>query len=241
MLLERDVASRHSDLVSHPVYQSLNSVESIRIFMKYHVFAVWDFMSLLKALQKEITCVNVPWRDSEYSPEIVRVINEIVLSEESDLDSQGRARSHFSLYLDAMKEVGADTSLISGFISDLIPDDLPRPIREMLSFHLGLASSGQVHEVASSFFFGREKIIPEMFQSIVDVMKGSGISCGGLIYYFERHIELDGGEHSHMAERCLEELITSNTQRGEAILVAKKSLEIRSQLWDFIKSEIDAG
>ena len=219
------------------MYENLNSIENLRVFMKYHAFAVWDFMSLLKSLQKEITCTTIPWKESSYEPELVRLINEIVLGEESDVDVSGRPTSHFALYLKAMEEVGADTSPILNFLEDLDFEKLPFELGSIIKFHLDLAEQGQVHEVASSFFYGREKLIPEMFQSMVDVIKESGLNCPSLAYYLERHIEVDGGEHGPMALRCLNGLTESEEKKREATLIAVKSLEMRWDLWDFIQSE----
>lgn len=239
MNVDTEIAKKQAELRCHPMYQNLVSLNSIRVFMKYHVFAVWDFMSLLKALQREVTCVNIPWAVSKYSPEIVRLINEIVLGEESDVDKEGNPTSHFALYIKAMEEVGADTSLILKFVDDLSVESLPVEIREMLEYHLSLAKNGKAHEVASSFFYGREKLIPEMFQSIVNVLKTSDLDCPSLIYYLERHIEVDGDAHGPMALKCLNELLTSEVASSEAVSVAKKSLDIRLRLWDFIQKEIE--
>jgi len=235
--MQTEVLNKQGDLSHHPMYENLNSIENLRVFMKYHVFAVWDFMSLLKSLQKEITCTTIPWKESTYEPELVRLINEIVLGEESDVDAAGNPTSHFALYLKAMEEVGADTAPILNFLEDLDFEKLPIELASILKFHLSLAENGKVHEVASSFFYGREKLIPEMFQSIVDVIKKAGLDCPSLIYYLERHIEVDGGEHGPMALKCLSQLTDTEAKKSEATLMAVKSLEMRWDLWDFIQSE----
>ncbi|MBD64772.1 MAG: hypothetical protein CME62_06170 [Halobacteriovoraceae bacterium] len=236
--MNQNILNFQNQLVSHPVYNQLNSLENIQTFMKYHVFAVWDFMSLLKSLQKEITCVELPWLDSRYSAETVRLINEIVLSEESDVDEQGVATSHFALYLRAMKEVGADTSLIETFLETQDYSMLPEELAEVVQFHIDLAQRGKVHEVAASFFYGREKLIPDMFISIVQTIILSGVTCPAFTHYLNRHIELDGGDHGPKAEACLNQLLKTDKDKSESEAIAMKSLEMRDKLWNFILSEI---
>lgn len=200
--------------------------------MEIHVFAVWDFMSLLKALQREITCVNIPWRPSQYPAELVRFINEIVLGEESDVDSEGRPSSHFDLYLKAMEEVGASTSVIKGFLASGNLEDVPLLARDFVRFNLGLAERGHVVEVASAFFFGREKLIPEMFQALVKVLEEKELRAPTLRYYFERHIQLDGEEHGPLAEKCLSVLTAGNTDlEALAWKAGTEALRKRDELW----------
>lgn len=236
--MDQSIIKHQEYLKTHPMYSLLNSVEAIQIFMKFHVFAVWDFMSLLKALQKEITCVNIPWNDSPHDPELVHLINEIVLAEESDIDLNGEAKSHFKMYLEAMNEIGADTKPIENFLKNFDLNLLPDDLKTITSYHLDLALNGDLVEVASSFFYGREKLIPEMFESIVKVLDESKLECPKLLYYLKRHIELDGDEHGPMAEKCLNRLINTEGDRSKAIITAQKSLEMRKKLWTFIEREL---
>src|ERR1017187_6231288 len=98
--LEKAVHEARQAVVTHPVYAALNSHEAVVVFMEYHVFAVWDFMSLLKSLQRNLTCVEMPWVPSGPSGSR-RLINDIVLVEESDALGGGFT-SHFELYVKGM-------------------------------------------------------------------------------------------------------------------------------------------
>ncbi len=240
--MEELINEQHKKLIKHPLYQSLNSLEDIRIFMSYHIFAVWDFMSLLKNLQSKITCVSVPWKPSTYSASVVRMINEIVLCEESDLDHQGNPCSHFELYLRAMEEIGANTSLFNDFIGSMDTKLIPNGARQFVEYNLDLAHNGRLEEVAAAFFYGREKLLPDVFTQIIKVIKGNGINCPTLTYYFERHIEVDGDSHGPLAKLLLSEICSNNDIK---ILKAQysgiQSLRIRHHLWDAAYLSIISG
>jgi hypothetical protein len=231
------IHTKQKRLTYHPVYQTFDSIESIRHFMQYHVFAVWDFMSLLKSLQRHITCVEIPWRPSNYPAEMVRLINQIVLGEESDVDQAGNPTSHFDLYLKAMEEIGASTVEIRRFVSTLDLNHVPEGARVFVAHNLEVAESGHVVEVAASFFYGREKLIPDMFSTIVDVLKREGVNAPTLIYYLERHIEVDSGEHGPLAMRCLDYLIGKNEKlQAKAFISGTEALEMRNYLWNEVLS-----
>ena len=233
MSYRENLSLLQESLCQHEIYDRLNDLKSLRHFMSYHVFAVWDFMSLLKSLQKEITCVEVPWRPSTYSPELVRFINQIVVGEESDLDSDGNAISHFELYLKGMNEVGVSPSGLFDFLPELRTETLASGVREFVSENLRLARGGHPVEVASAFFFGREKLIPSMFTSMVEVLRREDVEAPTFLYYLERHIEVDGEEHGPLALKCLDELIKGSKENEDlAMRAGLNALYLRKLLWD---------
>ena len=65
-------------LQSHKLYGSVKCEKNVKIFMEDHIFAVWDFMVLLKQLQRKLTCVDKIWLPPK-SNSIARYINEIVV------------------------------------------------------------------------------------------------------------------------------------------------------------------
>jgi hypothetical protein len=239
-----ELIALHKSVSSHSMYSKILTVSDLKIMMETHVFAVWDFMSLLKRLQREITCVELPWRPSPFPSKIVRLINEIVLGEESDLDQNGEAIDHFTLYLKAMNEIGAKTTHLKNFIADQDFSKLTNAQRNFVQFHLGLANTGSIHEVTAAFFFGREKLIPDMFTSIIkDLEKNIDGKDQDLFpnlkYYLLRHIELDGTEHGPRAEECLAIICGNDKQKWEeARLAGVKSLKLRTALWDEVESSL---
>lgn len=233
------IQKKQLELTLHPVYQTFTNLENIRHFMRYHVFAVWDFMSLLKSLQIQMTCVSLPWRPSIYPAEMVRLINQIVVGEESDLDQFGNPISHFDLYLKSMEEVGASTDEVRAFLKSGDLNLIPSGAREFVEHNLKVAQSGHIVEVAASFFFGREKLIPDMFQVIVDTLKKEKVSAPTFLYYLERHIEVDSGEHGPLAMKCLDYLTKDDEQmKNLALSSGLKALDARWALWDSVLSKV---
>ncbi|MGD8709070.1 MAG: DUF3050 domain-containing protein [Ectothiorhodospiraceae bacterium] len=227
-------------LTRHRLYGTLDSLPAIRVFMEHHIYAVWDFMTLLKALQRRLTCVELPWRPALADAEAVRFINEIVLGEESDLDAHGRPSSHFEMYLAAMEEVGADTQPVRQFVETLDFSLVPAGVWEFVDHNLRLAAEGTDEEVAAAFLFGREKLIPDMFHQIVAALGPEGArDCPQLLYYLERHIELDGDEHGPLAQRLLDSLIGNDSARRQwALEAGLEALRLRDRLWSITADAI---
>ncbi len=232
------IFQKQKELTVHPVYNTLNDIEGLRHFMEYHVYAVWDFMTLLKSLQRQITCVTLPWRPSIYPAPLVRLINQIVLGEESDVTQDGEAISHFELYLKSMEEVGASTEGIRSLLEKFDLNQIPKVAREFVAYNLDLAENGHVVEVAANFFFGREKLIPDMFTAMVETLNREGIEAPTFLYYLKRHIEVDSEEHGPLALQCLNQLINGNPELQErAFDAGLKALEMRQRLWDGVLSD----
>src|ERR1700744_5982091 len=111
-----DLNNLREALLDHPLYDNVASLADLRLFMEDHVFAVWDFMSLLKRLQQDMTCITVPWFPAD-NARAARLINDIVIGEETDVDPDGSYVSHLDLYLRAMQEIGASTRQFDAFRS----------------------------------------------------------------------------------------------------------------------------
>ena len=247
--LENNLLETRSKLISHPIYKGLNSKEKLICFMENHVFAVWDFMSLIKALQRNLTCVDVPWTPNSNSFS-GKLVNEIVLAEESDVDLNNNPKSHFELYLDSMKLMGANTSLIDHFIEELNESksyyeaiekvDLPIVVKEFMDYTFEVINTNKNHIIASVFTFGREDLIPDMFIEIVKKLSNEkNIKSDLFIYYLERHIELDADEHGPMALKMIQNLCGKDQQKwNEATIASEKALRMRIKLWDFILNKI---
>ena len=242
--LNSELSSYRGELESHKIYQKLKSVSDIRSFMEIHVFAVWDFMSILKALQMQLTNISIPWTPNN-NPLIVRFINEIVYGEESDINELGEPKSHFEMYLDAMKQVGANRKYIDKLL-DMIQSgnnidfslnqiNIDKRIKEFTQFTFSIINTKKPHSIGSAFTFGREDIIPDMFIKVLDGIDPKAVHFSKLKFYLERHIEIDGDLHRPLALRMMDELCGNNPKKwDEALIVAKKCIQHRIQLWDVV-------
>jgi hypothetical protein len=244
--LETAVHSARASVVTHPLYTSLDNRQAIVTFMEHHVFAVWDFMSLLKSLQRQLTCVAVPWVPSGPS-ESRRLINDIVLVEESD-ELDGSFTSHFELYVLGMAKAGADTSVISGFIEELKANrpirsalanaTVPAPSVDFVTSTWDIIDNAPLHCQAAAFAFGREDLIPDMFTQVAAVNSDDG-RFETFLDYLERHIEVDGEQHTPMAMQMLADLCGDDTTKWqECVTTVNSALLARTKLWDGILGAI---
>lgn len=235
-----EIESLKAQLQRHELYERLKDKEALKKFMEWHIFAVWDFMSLLKSLQVKLTSVSIPWNPAPYPSEVVRLVNEIVLGEESDFNYTGEPLSHFEMYLSAMKEVGANTEMIEKFLKTSDFSLLPESLRNFVSFNLDIAMNAEPHIVAGVFFYGREKLIPEMFEGILLGLGEGKKLYPQTTYYFERHIEVDSEDHGPMAEKCMNLILKNEQEKAELLECSSSALLLRRKLWDACLGYIDS-
>jgi len=243
--LQQEVASTRQQLLNNGLYYRLHTLPDLRHFMEHHVFAVWDFMSLLKALQRELTCVQLPWVPTA-NPATRRLINEIVLEEETDLDLQGRPTSHFEMYVHAMEECGADTAPIRRLVAAVAAGrtiaqaldeaNAPESVRQFVGTTFDIIGSGRPHAVAAAFTFGREDLIPAMFRQLVGELRDRFPGqLDTFTYYLDRHIQLDEEVHAPLAQQMVRELCADDHVRWqECQQVTIRCLIARMALWDGI-------
>ena len=238
-------------LLDHPLYSQVGSVADLRRFMEDHVFAVWDFMSLLKRLQQDMTCISVPWVPAD-NAKAARLINDIVIGEETDVGPDGSYVSHLALYLRAMQDIGASTHQFEKFRSLALiglPVEIalarigaPRHVQAFVAYTMGFANSGSTEEVLAAFFYGCEDIIPEMFRRLLDTLYGAKHNTDRLhhfVYYIDRHIELDGDSHGPKGRELLEDLVMNSPHaRKRALGAACRSIKARIELWDGTLSNV---
>lgn len=238
---------RHK-LDNHPVYSAVHTVDDLRLFMSHHVFSVWDFMSVVKNLQQEIAPATYPWVPRG-NPSVRYFINQLVLEEESDQtpqDAQGNLTyaSHFELYCAAMREVGADPSVVQAFVAEVAKDGIdaafaldivPNASRQFMGTTFDFLSSGKPHVVAAAFALGREHIIPGMFRAFLQRMGIAERDAPTFHFYLQRHIHLDADFHGPISLLLLDELCGGDaTKLQEAEVAACAAIEARLCFWDGI-------
>jgi len=248
--LKEAVEPARQRVISHQLYGQLNALDPVLTFMEHHVFAVWDFMSLLKSLQRNLTCVEVPWVPTGPTGSR-RLINDIVLVEESD-ELGGGFISHFELYLDGMTQAGADRKSIDAFI-DLVragkpvltalkEAETPAPSADFTTMTWNFIEDAPLHCQAAAFAFGREDLIPDMFDQVAAVNRSLSNKLSTFVDYLKRHIQVDAEEHTPMAMQMLADLCGDDeTKWRQCEETINTALAARCQLWDGILAAVEAG
>jgi len=247
--LQNNLAPYRQLLLEHSIYATVNSVPRLRAFMESHVFAVWDFMSLLKALQRSLTCVELPWLPTRHLA-ARHLINAIVLGEESDEDGRGGHLSHFELYLEAMEACGAKTQPVLKFCELLrhgkvINDaaDLAEvnvAARSFMNTTFEFVNRGRPSEIAAAFTFGREDVIPDMFQQFVETLcSESPDNFERFRFYLVRHIDLDADDHGPKALQMVTSICGDDADEWIAAeKAAITAIDARLRFWDAVQRQL---
>jgi hypothetical protein len=235
-------------IIHHPLYADIASLGHLRIFMEQHVFAVWDFMCLLKELHRHLVSTGAPWLPPKDALS-AHLIGNILAEEEGDLDEEGNYSSHYDIYLRAMEKIGASTASIKQLHALLmngssIEEALNQPsIREKTQqFVLTTFSffNQEAHEIAAAFVYGREGITTSMFSPVIEKIEAETQGklpeeLSTLMYYLKRHVQLDGEEHFPKALQMMESLMENNPKKiQEAEVSASKALKARIEFLDDI-------
>ena len=238
------IVAKQKQLENHPLLtlNHIQTIEDLRIFMEVHSYAVWDFMSLLKDLQHNIVPSGGIWTPNRGNrSELGRMINEIVLCEESDPVPGYGHMSHFDMYLMAMDEVGADTKIIRlymGYVDNRQPHKVcSNPIAaKFLETTFDIIDRGP-HCTAAAFAYGRETVLPELFKRLLRQLDINAIDAPMFHYYLHRHIEVDGDEHGPMSLQLIDHFINDDPVKiKEAEKAALDAIESRIQMFDSIEA-----
>merc|ERR1711959_165893 len=199
--IEKRIAPLRRQLREHKLYNAIEDAQDLRRFVEMHVFAIWDFMSLLKALEVQYTSVkSLPWIPAENGA-IARLITEMVMRYECDANEKGEAMSHFEMYLQAMNELGADSKYITTFLNmlrscsgkdiknkscsecvnnSLVFSGVPKGAADFVRSTFRLVDSSEHHRVAASLAFGRQYLIIDKLLAVLDKSKAEGKEYGKL-------------------------------------------------------------
>jgi hypothetical protein len=178
-------------------------------------------------------------------------VNEIVLEEESDVANPKNPQvfaSHFEIYLKSMKEVTASSRQINAFLNlvraegiktALECDQIPKSMKKFMASTFHVIEFGKAHEIAASFAYGREKLVPLMFLKILDSCQVGATQAPLFHYYLERHAHLDGEQHGPMAEKLVLAMTDGDPKKEqEARAAAESSIKSRIQMWDEVLLEM---
>lgn len=236
-------------LRQHPLTQrqSINCISDLKIFMENHVYAVWDFMCLVKQLQQHLAPSGSPWIP-KYSPTARRWVNEIVLGEESDITIGNQTHaSHFESYIVAMNEIGIDTEWIKqwttlvetiGWTNAIQHPRVPKPAQYFMAETKSFIDSDKPWVMCAALALGREDLLPEQFQSVLNQLEVIEIPSPTFNWYLARHVEIDGNEHGPAARRLLAELCDNDpVKEQEATEAALRAINARMRFWDLIIQE----
>lgn len=242
--LQQEVAPTRRLLLNNGLYYQLQSLPDLRRFMEHHIFTVWDFIALVKALRREL--VVAPGSQLPASVVARRFITEVVPDEETTTSLPGRLVSHFALYVRAMEECGADTTPIRQLVAAVTAGrpteealqaaQAPDAVRQFVGTTFSIIHSGKPHAVAAAVAFGHEEWIPNRLRQLVNTLRAQ---LPGQLDTFASCLDQHGhcatGKHALLGRELVRELCADAPERWQDCQeVAIRCLEARLKLWDGI-------
>ena len=232
----------------HELYSKVTTLPRLRTFMEFHVWCVWDFMCLAKALQNRLGADTPYWTPPTYL-DALKKMNGIVDEEETDVGPDGGITSHFEAYLGAMDEVGADATKIRMFVGLLRdgvdPIEASRAVganpaaTEFIQSTLAFTTKPS-HVIAAVFAFSRERLVPRMLSSLLSTVRSHRIKADHLLWYIKRHIDLDDNHHGKASLEIYEDLTGSDAEKiSEAMQMTAGAIESRIRFLDSISNALE--
>ncbi|NVJ61747.1 MAG: DUF3050 domain-containing protein [Gammaproteobacteria bacterium] len=232
-------------LLKHPVFQSFDSIEHIKLLMQRQAFLVWTDMVLIKALDNAVMNHDVLWYPSKFTFP-AQFINRTMMEFESN-ESFGGC-SQLEWYLEAMREVGAETCEIEcllEYVRDfknyhVITDELDLTLKQYLHWQLNLVNSGEAHKIAALLILFRLRIQPKIYSELLINTRRRFRNLAPSFYTFliEQTNELKE-DNEVLALATLGTLCNNNQSKvNECIHVARKALEMQYMFWDGIYYQV---
>lgn len=237
--LRAAVESARSEVFRHPDYTRLEPLRDVVILTENHVFAVWDFASLLKNLQRHLTRGEVP-RVPHDPIAGRRLVNDVVLVEESDGHGDGFI-SHFELYVMVVDQACAATRPVTGHPEGMVEDEsAPPSSAAFVSETWDLVEHSPLHCQAATFTLGREDPIPEMCDQVIWSDNPSG-QLAPFRDFLPRHIDVDDEQHPPMATAMVADLCGMKLSRwDDCARTMGEALQARLSLRDGVVAALDS-
>ena len=247
---QNSIAPFNSKLINHKIYGQISDMRKTKIFMESHVFSVWEYLTMLKALQRELATRDISFLH-ENVPDLPYLINQIVLNEEIEEESRGEylsAMGLYQLYINSMDEIGADSNPIKYFVDcikvnknwnntirDTITrfDNIPIQTYEYLNYNLKMIELSEIHELAGIFFFGREDINSKFILLIKSNIEHEK-SLSNLKNIIKRHVDDDSKNKNPILGEYINNILCKDDDKKwkKVEISVIEAIKKRIELWD---------
>ena len=215
-------------LFNNKLFEQTFETSKVKIFMDSHVFAIWDYLTILKALQRKLASKNIRLLDQDV-PDLPFLINQIVINEEIEEESSQEylsALGVYQLYINTMKEIGADINPITNFVESIKNEKywkdalketkslyryLPITTYDYLEHNLSVVDYAKIHELAGVFFFGREDIHCK-FNLFLRGNQENAKNFSNLKNFLQRHIDDDAKNKNPILGEYILNLLCKNDE-----------------------------